>query len=118
MRTFKVGQDIVKLTERDYKQLLKRFNIHNLNGDRIIAKCICDFYPVNAKCPLNISHSPYCRPTSDCQYILKTLNLNFSNLFLNYSSVWLSNDVEESKEQIKAIHDFLKSLKKEKWASS
>ena len=110
MRIFKVpGQEEVKLTERDYKVLVKRFDVSSEKTSPIKRKCLCGFYNHDCKlCPLGRLHSP-----TGCVNILEDLGLetNYLILFARYIS-WDDYVDKEARAEIKAMHTFLLNLER------
>ncbi len=117
MRTAKIGDTEVTLNERDYKQLLKRFDTSKVVIKRdyhsINAACICKFYPYpNArnmygdcsKCPLGSEYGfmhcvGYMRDIADADSI--TALLGSTNI------EWRRSRDSDARAQLNTIHDFL-----------
>ncbi len=115
MRTAKIGDTVVTMNERDYKQLLKRFDTSKAIADRayisIEAHCICKFYPYPdfkgdhdcSKCPLGDKDRwmrcvEYIRYIAGVEYIIAELG-DYIN--------WHSGRDSEARAQLDTIHDFL-----------
>ncbi len=103
MRTAKIGDTVVTLNERDYKQLLKRFDTSKVvvddGKDRTIGECICKWYdnPRCKGCPLD-SQDIDCIDLID--YMIPGRVFLLSN-----NGIYASGDT--ARTQLDTIHDFL-----------
>ena len=116
MRTAKIGDTVVTLNERDYKQLLKRFDTSKVVVDRsymsIEVKCICKFYPhLNfvedcecSKCPLGDKNGwLHC-----VEFAKRIANVdNITALLTNDRIEWRRSQDSDARAQLNTIHDFL-----------
>lgn len=110
MRTFKVPgiRKKVRLPERDYKQLLERFDLTNIEGHSIKKPCICKRYHPWIYCPL----APTGR-RGECIDLLENLGLTTDMLSLTFGCIeWEPEGDRQAREEIKTIYDFLLGLEK------
>ena len=113
MRTAKIGDTVVKLNERDYKQLLKRFDTSTIVTKGVFLRtnghCLCQWYDRTETrsacqgCPLL-----YGRRTAGCidllekmvgEWVLATPSTN--------GMMWYKLSDAKARTQLNTIHSFL-----------
>ncbi len=119
MRKIVVNGVKTKLSERDYKQLLRRFDIENteelINSSWLISiRCICGLHPPRSghhcsQCPFHV----FDEFGYGCIRMLETLKLNPSYAKLSRISVhWTYPTNRSARTEITAIRNWLLSLEK------
>ena len=115
MRTGKVGDIVVTLNERDYRQLLKRTDtskvVHQGNQMRTDADCICKAYGTCRNCPLG---------KLELNGVAKCMSLVREKLGIKYPKfntstkgmIWQRKEDAEARVQLDTIHDFLLRIPK------
>ena len=116
MRTAKIGDTVVTLNERDYKQLLKRFDTSSTirTGARLSTdgECICRWYSHDAgkrirscgKCPLH-----YTDGLAPCIRLLNVMIGTDNMLAYPYrcGMNWPVLQDSKARTQLNTIHSFL-----------
>ncbi|KKN81764.1 hypothetical protein LCGC14_0316760 [marine sediment metagenome] len=111
MRTAKIGNIKVTLNERDYKQLLKRFDTSKVvsrgNYTRTDGECICEWYPDDCtSCPLATS-------TGCTRLLYYCTGANFHEFdIMDEGMEWHKNSDAKARAQLDTIHDFLLRIPK------
>ncbi len=109
MRRFEAEGTKYKLTEKEYAQLLRRFDVNNItDGEdkKVINKsCICES---EGNC-MNCNLGPH---SSGCIRILIGLNLQCTDIYLSSNRLVLDGD--DAYSQLSAIHEFLLTMEKVK----
>lgn len=119
MRRIVVGDKEAKLSERDYKQLLKRFNLENVSETtntftKIKEPCICAPYrsPRESGCG-NCPFVVFKVNNSGCMDMLSMLELEPLCAALNMFYIsWLFKDNDKARLEVTAIRDWLLGLEK------
>lgn len=111
MRTIRTHSATYRITEKEYKQLLARFNPDNIDEDGYIEKpCICPGGRWNCDiCHLGGKQVQFPVP---CLVLLEELNLSHENLGMSMRGVEVLDD-ELGLQELKAIYDGLLSLRRD-----
>ncbi len=115
MRRITGGKQTIKLTEKDYKVLLERFDLNNVqivtgNNYSICSKCICPVARSCESCPFFVLAEG---TVVGCQALLTQLGLCCTYASLTNTSIhWRSRNNAKARAQIDAVHDYLIELKK------
>ena len=118
MRLIEFEGKTARLPERDYKQLLKRFDVSRASWQRdsyyIYERCICPNYTSCIACPLNrfsLYQSPY--QNKGCRRLLLSF---ISKPIISVSFwdkvFWPVVDNKQAREEINLIRDKLLALKR------
>ncbi|KKN81694.1 hypothetical protein LCGC14_0316060 [marine sediment metagenome] len=121
MRTAKIGDTKVTLNERDYKQLLKRFDTSSTTSTaaRVSTdgECICKWYTYNigertrscGKCPLHYNDN-----VAPCITLLNAM-IGSDHLLaapFKCGMSWFAHLDSAARAQLDTIHDFLLRIPK------
>ncbi len=114
MRTAKIGDTEVTLNERDYRQLLKRFDTSKTVSyagqimTRTDGQCICDWnhsdiddFPFCEKCPLGKARSIGCVNLLDAMCVKRKFHADY------YGMKWPILNDSTARTQLNTIHSFL-----------
>lgn len=111
MRTFKALFRTYRVNERDYKQLVRRFDVEKIETlsprlNAIDIPCICGVYNGCKGCPFS-------KGETTCEDVLDDLELE-----PKYATLWpswirlLQDKRSEAKQEIQAIRDWILSWEK------
>lgn len=111
MRKIELDGKIAMLTEKQYNQLLRRFDVSAIRGRTIQLKCICLPDDLECKrCPLVVFDTT---TAYGCMYVLDRLDILPCYASLGTEGItWNHNDDSEARAEISAIRDALLTLKR------
>ena len=103
----------IRLTEKDWHILERRFNPKSIEADvyqggRVAKPCICDAYPACQGCPFRTIADDY-----GCLDALRSVLGKPSVLGLFRSEIrWSSYNDEAAREQVEEVHQFLLDMRR------